>query len=169
MMNDDILVREGDQKLFRVDTLSHWSYIVAFDGETDSVKWYGPGYVSASKGHTYTVMDTKKGTHGLLAKHGIDWPRAGFYIRNGWILLLDDLITKLIALGWQKQLGQAKEKFGGLRFYADGLNELMEQVIDTAEAQSFNICEQCGRPGERRSTGTWLYTSCENHVRKPRS
>lgn len=53
MRTGSLLVRESDKKEFKVTFLSHWSDIVALDGETDSVKWYGPGYVSASKGHTY--------------------------------------------------------------------------------------------------------------------
>jgi len=52
----DTLVRDGDRKRFKVDTVAHWSTIVSDDGEIDHVKWYGADkYVSATKGHTYTL------------------------------------------------------------------------------------------------------------------
>lgn len=54
------LVREGDKKVFQVTMLAHWSDIRAKDGETDSVKWYGPGYVSANKGHTYRIATNEE-------------------------------------------------------------------------------------------------------------
>lgn len=53
MTTGSILHRRGDSKVFRVVFLAHWSDIQAEDGETDSVKFYGNGYVSADKGHTY--------------------------------------------------------------------------------------------------------------------
>lgn len=50
--------RVSDGKVFKIKFYSHWTDIVAEDGETDSVKlgWPENGYdlmVSASKGHSY--------------------------------------------------------------------------------------------------------------------
>lgn len=47
------LRRRSDGKLFTVRDHAHWSKIVADDGEEDSVKFYGDGYVSANKGFSY--------------------------------------------------------------------------------------------------------------------
>jgi hypothetical protein len=53
MISGTTLVRRRDGKEFRVVDLAHWSTIRAEDGETDTVKWYGDGYVSADKGCSY--------------------------------------------------------------------------------------------------------------------
>ena len=63
MTSRSILIREADNKRFRVKVLSHWSEIVS--DETDLVKWYGGSssqlYVSASKGHSYRVDEESVG------------------------------------------------------------------------------------------------------------
>lgn len=60
-------------------------------------------------------------------------------------------------------IAQIKEKFGGLRYYADGdLDENMYGAIDFAESLSYTICEECGEPGKLR-TGGWIRTLCDKH------
>jgi hypothetical protein len=60
-------------------------------------------------------------------------------------------------------IAQIKEKFGGLRYYADGdLDEAMDGAIDFAESLSYTICEECGEPGKLRSGG-WMRTLCDKH------
>lgn len=60
-------------------------------------------------------------------------------------------------------IAQIKEKFGGLRYYADGdLDEAMYGAIDFAESLSYTICEECGEPGKLRSGG-WMRTLCDKH------
>jgi hypothetical protein len=60
-------------------------------------------------------------------------------------------------------IAQIKEKFGGLRYYADGhVDEQMDGMIDMAEALSYTICEECGQPGKLRSGG-WMRTLCDKH------
>ena len=54
---------------------------------------------------------------------------------------------------------QIKEKFGGLRFYAEGTNMTMEQLIRYAENLSTVTCESCGSQGEIRRA-KWLKTLC---------
>lgn len=57
---------------------------------------------------------------------------------------------------------QIKEKFGGLRFYCeiDGTDEFTKLNI---EGQSYNICEECGKPGKAREGG-WIKTLCDECV-----
>ena len=55
MTSQATLVRRTDGKLFKVVDLAHWSAIASEDGEQDTVKWYGDGYVSAVKGFSYFV------------------------------------------------------------------------------------------------------------------
>jgi len=66
-------------------------------------------------------------------------------------------------------IAQIKEKFGGLRYYADGdIDEQMDGMIDFAESLSYTICEECGAPGKLRSGG-WLRTLCDKHEEERQS
>jgi len=48
---------------------------------------------------------------------------------DGWLELIAELIRELIDSGWTREIRQIKEKFGGLRFYADGLSEKCADLI----------------------------------------
>lgn len=95
-----------------------------------------------------------------------------FYLetRDGWDDLLKELILKIKELtkpGEFKVL-QVKEKFGGLRFYymqwGSG-NPIVENLIEIAESESFEICDICGKPGEL--TGAyWGATRCPEHPKE---
>lgn len=56
---------------------------------------------------------------------------------------------------------QIKEKFGGLRAYAQGYDEYAGAIIDMAESMAAVTCENCGSPGKTRNTGWWA-VRCEN-------
>ena len=60
-------------------------------------------------------------------------------------------------------IDQVKEKFGGLRFYYRGGDKKIRHWVEFAEAMSFNVCEECGAPGERRDAG-WVRTLCDHHA-----
>jgi hypothetical protein len=103
----------------------------------------------------------------LLEKYEIKYPGGGWDLPEGWTGLVDELIEDLLELGWDKNLGQVKSKFGGLRFYID-VSEMDEDTyravqarIRKAEDESFKICEVCGEPGERTGKG-WIETLCPN-------
>ena len=57
---------------------------------------------------------------------------------------------------------QVKEKFGGLRFYVDGGDDVVYGMIQMAESLSTVTCEECGKPGIQRSGG-WIRTLCDEH------
>lgn len=57
---------------------------------------------------------------------------------------------------------QVKEKFGGLRFYYDGGDELIRGAVSMAEAMSYRTCDVCGAPGTPNHDG-WISTRCEAH------
>jgi len=57
---------------------------------------------------------------------------------------------------------QIKEKFGGLRVYADGGTEVHQAYINFAAAMAARTCEICGNPGELRDGG-WMKTLCDEH------
>ncbi|MFK5121502.1 hypothetical protein ACI4DM_26485, partial [Klebsiella pneumoniae] len=62
--------------------------------------------------------------------------------------MLESLHAKLQELDPDYQILQIKEKFGGLRYYAECTKpEKSEQffnLIHTVEAASYSICEVCG-------------------------
>ena len=82
---------------------------------------------------------------------------------------------------------QIKEKFGGLRFYFDFVDYPMSDDVDLQsfvhtefakvsdtiyrmvsrfESLSHHLCETCGSYAELRKHRGWLYTACDDHVRK---
>ncbi len=81
---------------------------------------------------------------------------------SGWLPLIEDLVQKLIALGWNREVVQVKTKFGALRFYVAEHTEEMEKLIAQAENRSASVCERCGKPGVLRS-GPPAETLCDEH------
>ena len=82
----------------------------------------------------------------------------------GWHTIVTELVAELLELGWTGELGQIKEKFGGLRFYAWNTTVAMDELIAKAEEQSFTICEDCGKPGRTDGWGgKWIKTLCKTH------
>ena len=87
-------------------------------------------------------------------------------ISNGWFGLVKELIEDCIALGWDKQICQIKEKFGGLRFYINSAPEEVFKRIREAEDKSFTTCEVTGNPGQLRTDIGWYRTLCEEEYEK---
>ena len=82
-------------------------------------------------------------------------------IGEGWHPLLRDIVAQLFAIGWDGQIVQVKEKFGGLRVYIEGNDEQQKLVAKMAH-HSYDICEDCGEPGTLRQGG-WMRTLCDEH------
>lgn len=93
----------------------------------------------------------------FLDRHSL--PNRGS-VGDGWIPILDELVTALKAAGWDGDLHQVKEKFGGLRFYIGPGNDEIWKLIQAAEDKSFETCEDCGAPGKTRDRA-WLRTLCD--------
>lgn len=56
------------------------------------------------------------------------------------------------------------QKFGGLRFYFQGGDDMIRGMIFFAENLSVSICERCGAPGKTvTDTQGQIETLCENH------
>lgn len=92
-----------------------------------------------------------------------------FSIGKGWYPIVKKLIEDLIELGWDKQIIQVKEKFGGLRFYInDGSIEIYDRISE-AEKSSYETCEICGEQGKVRTDIGWLSNLCEKHYEERKS
>lgn len=59
---------------------------------------------------------------------------------------------------------QVKEKFGSLRFYGDGGDDVIDGMIWLAEIQSFNMCEKCGSIDDVSRTRGWIKVLCKKHM-----
>lgn len=94
----------------------------------------------------------------------------GFDCGDGWYDLLDHLCNQI---QWyldrnapkdtpQVVAEQVKEKYGTLRFYVRGGDEVTNAYITFAEGFSGKICEICGNPGKSNDNG-WIRTLCKEH------
>ena len=94
----------------------------------------------------------------------------GFECGDGWFTILDELMGNIQHhIDWKNRkeelvaqvtLDQVKEKFGTLRFYYTGGDDVIDGMVRMAEAMSGVTCESCGNVGERRGGG-WIHTYCE--------
>ena len=104
----------------------------------------------------------------LMQKHPKILSKARYLeVNEGWFPIIDKLCSHLqfhIDHNRKPQLEavQVKEKFGGLRFYADNADDDQQAVIDFVEYLSLQTCEVCGAEGKPRGGG-WIKTLCDKH------
>ena len=86
----------------------------------------------------------------------------GFDVPHGWSLIVVDLHQQLTSRWPDYEVHQAKEKYGGLRYYCsvEGYPEA-EKLIEQAEQQAQRTCQVCGRDGKLREREGWLATLCD--------
>lgn len=83
----------------------------------------------------------------------------GIECGEGWAKLYNPLI--IICQFTGSGIAQIKEKFGGLRFYIHSGPEWLYDLIETAENQSYHVCEQCGSTNDVSTEGPgWIQTLC---------
>lgn len=97
----------------------------------------------------------------------------GFSCGDGWFNIIDQLCGNIQHhLDWvnkkevkvaQVEVGQVKEKFGTLRFYYIGGDDIIDGMVRMAESMSAVTCEECGAPGKTSGRG-WLVTLCDEHA-----
>ena len=96
----------------------------------------------------------------------------GFDCGDGWFNILNQLMGSIQHhLDWKNKNGlvveqvtldQVKEKFGTLRFYYSGGDDVIDGMVRLAESMTCVTCEVCGSPGTQNSGG-WITTLCESH------
>ena len=106
----------------------------------------------------------------MKTKYPLCYKNGGYEARccgKGWDLLLDRCLAAIEAeLAAKPELQEGfyindiKEKFGTLRFYFNGGNDVIEAVVAEAEFWSARTCESCGNPGILVSAGHWVSTRC---------
>jgi len=95
---------------------------------------------------------------------------------DGWFQIAKDLCEEIRQILYEEevpeveyQVGQTKEKFGGLRWY-DNTYDLensaaarrINAAVEAACTASYHTCEICGEPGKVRPLG-WVMTLCDDH------
>lgn len=99
-------------------------------------------------------------------------------VGDGWQLIVERAIGRIDAAlaelpGNGKALvriAQIKEKFGGLRIYADwtvlppDIEAKIKDAIELAEARAYSTCELCGAVGRLHDRSGWYLTRCERHA-----
>jgi hypothetical protein len=92
----------------------------------------------------------------------------GFECGEGWYTIIAQLIDHIDSYIKHKykdqpfdfQIVQIKEKFGGLRFYIDGGDSEIYELIRFAEELSYKTCEYCGSNEDIFRSKGWVITAC---------
>ena len=84
-----------------------------------------------------------------------------FPVGEGWRPLVEKLVQDIVAIDTTICISQIKEKYGGLRFYINGSNDEVFNLIDKAEHESYKICEECGTKEGVTTEGGWILTLCK--------
>ena len=58
---------------------------------------------------------------------------------------------------------QVKEKFGTLRFYFSGGDDVIDGMVSMAESMSSRMCEVCSAPAIVAQEGGYIRTVCKEH------
>lgn len=119
-----------------------------------------------------TTYDTLYQKYSHLFNTGVDprrpFPMFGFECGIGWYNVLSTLLSLIDHHFKSKYKGvpegfaitQIKEKFGGLRFYIDGGDDVVYAYIQFAEYVANSTCEFCGSNVAVRKSNGWITTAC---------
>lgn len=95
----------------------------------------------------------------IFDEEGYDLDLALESIGPGW----HDIIRRVFqAKPDHVKVEQVKEKFGGLRIYYRPHDDVFDQIVSTAESDSYRTCDVCGAPGNQRGR-SWITTRCDAH------
>ena len=87
----------------------------------------------------------------------------GIECLDGWYDLIYKLCKDIMATNPPEDFKaeQVKSKYASLRFYVSGSTEEIYELIDKAEAESYNTCEYCGSREDVQLTGSWVTSLCK--------
>lgn len=84
---------------------------------------------------------------------------------RGWREIVAALHMDLVKLDPDYRLFQVKEKFGGLRFYADSNVDGFQERIRETEELSYHVCQDTGTDGRLTQIGYW-HCTLSPHIEK---
>ena len=128
--------------------------------------------ISGLDGLRFQHWHAEAGNDGVVV---LSLDRAGESVNALAQAVLLELDAKLAAIDPGYAVYQAKEKFGGLRYYVghsdafhdtekDGQSEAFHGLVREAEEASYKICEYCGAEGKSRNDRHWIKTLCDEHA-----
>lgn len=99
-------------------------------------------------------------------------------VPKGWLPIIDKLcgciqsyvdnVTRYIdgkpTRPQQVKCIQMKEKFGGLRFYTSGHDNVVDGMIEMAAYMCSNTCDECSSEEDLGMTTGWISVKCRNCV-----
>ena len=99
----------------------------------------------------------------------------GDEVGEGWGPIVMECHRQLKHLDPGYRISQIKQKFGGLRYYFDSsydfeniIHDVMDSVVQAAEARCAYTCEVCGTGGRLRNNSGWYKTLCDEHAKDKR-
>ena len=95
----------------------------------------------------------------------------GISIGNGWETLLNEVCIAIVDhvndTGMpMPKFCQIKEKFGGLRLYMEGADDVINEIIEAASSKSYEICEVTGKHGTLLHDLDWHRVLCDEEYQK---
>lgn len=99
----------------------------------------------------------------------------GIECGDGWYELIDclcRLIQHHIDSNTDREIRQViavqiKQKFGGLRFYYEGGNNIIGGMVQTIEYLSYHACEKCGTNQNVTATKGYVQVLCKSCLEAP--
>ena len=106
----------------------------------------------------------------LFGQHGKSMKETcmcwGISVGIGWLPIIELLCESMqryvdVHKIDQIEFVQIKEKYGTLQIYTNYHDEIIQELINTAERLSEKICEECGSVVNVTSEGGYILTLCE--------
>jgi hypothetical protein len=92
---------------------------------------------------------------------------------NGWNRLIEPIVdyineyNETVPDENKIKIKQIKEKFGGLRFYAENKTDHLKDMIEAAEHEAIHTCEICGGKYDIGQTADgWITTCCRKCIQE---
>jgi hypothetical protein len=115
------------------------------------------------------IFEDYEGNPGRVNWHGVP---------KGWLPIIDKLCGSMqnyidnhvtytkdgVVKPTQVTCSQIKEKFGGLRFYTNGHDDVIEGMITMAEYLCDRTCQDCGSEEDLGLTKGWVSVICRTCV-----
>jgi hypothetical protein len=148
-----------------IETDNGWYNIL--DRLCSNIQWYIDSSVKSveyNTKHNAMVTAAKAGDWTLFDEQFVGGTYTPAYLQMRKKEILTEplrnatIVTQVVA-------SQVKEKFGALRFYYNGGDDVIDGMVGMAEAMSGCTCEACGNIGRVRSGG-WMRTLCDEHAEK---
>lgn len=100
-------------------------------------------------------------------------------VGKGWTNLVNETHDLLSYISPDYSIAQIKQKYGGLRYYADyvpkydeadpeKMRDIFYAIISNAERRSEHICETCGDFGKDINDNHWYFIGCDKHTTPPK-